>query len=76
MAVEVDRWVCRRVRAAALRPSLRSVTPPVSESRDSGWPEFLNQSEEMHLFIYLLVYLFIYVGSQAATASQRVRGWK
>lgn len=47
--------VCRRVCTAALRPSLRSVTPPVSESRDSDW-SFLNRSEIF--FIYLFSRLF------------------
>lgn len=46
--------VCRRVCTAALRPSLRSVTPPVSESRDHDW-SFLNRSEIF--FIYLFAHL-------------------
>lgn len=59
MAVEVDCWVCRRVCTAALRPSLRSVTPPVSESRDSDWTEFLNQSE-IFSFFFLSFFLFLF----------------
>lgn len=45
--------VCRRVCTAALRPSLRSVTPPVSESRDS---EFFESVRDF--FIYLFSHLF------------------
>lgn len=70
MVVEVDCWVCRRVCTAALRPSLRSVTPPVSESRDSDWSEFLNQSENFSFFFFFNFFSF------SSATHQSIRGWK